>query len=113
MTAPERPQVITDTTVIMGSGDTDVKDSCPGCGGKVFEAEKWTGKFGIYHKKCFKCFKGLFINIYIRFHVITILSKKKRRRTKFEFILPFYKSHSTPSILHPSVTANVLDVYVW
>ena len=65
MTAPERPQVITDTTVIMGSGDTDVKDSCPGCGGKVFEAEKWTGKFGIYHKKCFKCFKGLFINIYV------------------------------------------------
>ena len=26
---------MTDTTVIMGSGDTDVKDSCPVCGGKV------------------------------------------------------------------------------
>ena len=34
-TAPERPQVMTDTTVIMGSGDTDVKDTCPVCGGKV------------------------------------------------------------------------------
>ena len=26
---------MTDTTVIMGSGDTDVKDTCPVCGGKV------------------------------------------------------------------------------
>ena len=24
---------------------------------QVFEAEKMTGKFGYYHKKCFKCFK--------------------------------------------------------
>ena len=28
-------QVLTDTTVIMGSGDQDIKDSCPRCGGKV------------------------------------------------------------------------------
>ena len=59
---------MTDTTVIMGSGDTDVKDTCPVCGGKVrgrpcsvtqsshsvylqvFEAEKMTGKYGIYHQ---------------------------------------------------------------
>jgi len=57
VSAPERPQLITDTTIIMGSGDEDVKDSCPRCGGKVFEAEKMTGKFGYYHKKCFKCLK--------------------------------------------------------
>ena len=69
-------QVLTDTTIIMGSGDPDLKDSCPKCGGKVshehtykliqfnsppplkvFEAEKMTGKFGAYHKKCFKCLK--------------------------------------------------------
>ena len=37
-------QVITDTTIIMGSGDPENKDSCPRCGGKVFEAEKMTGK---------------------------------------------------------------------
>jgi len=55
--APERPQVITDTTIIMGSGDEETKDSCPRCGGKVFEAEKMTGKYGYYHKKCFKCMK--------------------------------------------------------
>ena len=24
---------------------------------QVFEAEKMTGKFGYYHKKCFKCLK--------------------------------------------------------
>ena len=60
----------------MGSGDPDLKDSCPKCGGKVnkdlqsnefihvpfsilkvFEAEKMTGKYGAYHKKCFKCQK--------------------------------------------------------
>jgi len=57
VTAPERPTVITDTTIIMGSGDPDLKDSCPRCGGKVFEAEKMTGKYGCYHKKCFKCLK--------------------------------------------------------
>ena len=37
-------KVITDTTIIMGSGDPENKDSCPRCGGKVFEAEKMTGK---------------------------------------------------------------------
>ncbi len=36
VTAPERPTLITDTTIIMGSGDADTKDSCPKCGGKVF-----------------------------------------------------------------------------
>ncbi len=35
VTAPERPTLITDTTIIMGSGDADTKDSCPKCGGKV------------------------------------------------------------------------------
>jgi hypothetical protein len=35
VTAPERPTLITDTTIIMGSGDADTKDSCPRCGGKV------------------------------------------------------------------------------
>ena len=35
VTAPERPSLITDTTIIMGSGDPDLKDSCPRCGGKV------------------------------------------------------------------------------
>jgi len=57
VTAPERPSLITDTTIIMGSGDPDLKDSCPRCGGKVFEAEKMTGKWGSYHRKCFKCMK--------------------------------------------------------
>merc|ERR1712088_829310 len=54
VSAPERPQVITDTTIIMGSGDPENKDSCPRCGGKVFEAEKMTGKYGSYHRQCFK-----------------------------------------------------------
>ena len=49
--------MITDTTIIMGSGDPETKDSCPRCGGKVFEAEKMTGKFGAYHRQCFKCMK--------------------------------------------------------
>lgn len=57
VTAPDRPQNITDTTVIMGDPDSDSKDACPRCGGKVFEAEKMTGKYGLYHKKCFKCLK--------------------------------------------------------
>merc|ERR1712088_388907 len=57
VSAPERPQVITDTTIIMGSGDPENKDSCPRCGGKVFEAEKMTGKYGAYHRQCFKCMK--------------------------------------------------------
>jgi len=57
VSAPERPQVITDTTIIMGSGDPENKDSCPRCGGKVFEAEKMTGKYGSYHRQCFKCMK--------------------------------------------------------
>ena len=35
VTAPERPQIITDTTVIMGNADSDDKESCPKCGGKV------------------------------------------------------------------------------
>ena len=66
--------MITDTTVILGSGDADLKDTCPVCGGKVrltlscphssplclsqvFEAEKMTGKLGVYHRQCFKCSK--------------------------------------------------------
>ena len=39
----------------MGDADSDSREACPRCGGKVFEAEKMTGKCGYYHKKCFKC----------------------------------------------------------
>ena len=35
VSAPERPNIITDTTVIMGSTDNDNKEACPKCGGKV------------------------------------------------------------------------------
>ena len=49
MTAPDRPQIVTDTTVIPAE---DEKDGCPRCSGKVFEAEKMTTKNGFYHKKC-------------------------------------------------------------
>ena len=52
VTAPERPQFQTDTTVIMAEEE---KEGCPRCGGKVFEAEKMTAKQGIYHRRCFTC----------------------------------------------------------
>ena len=43
-----------DTTKIRG--EEGAKDSCPRCGGKVFEAEKFASKGQLYHKKCFTCF---------------------------------------------------------
>ncbi|TRY73464.1 hypothetical protein TCAL_02229 [Tigriopus californicus] len=52
VTAPERPQYNTDTTILMAEEE---KDGCPRCGGKVFEAEKMIGKTGPYHKRCFFC----------------------------------------------------------
>ena len=41
----------TDTSSIKG----DSKDSCPRCGGKVFEAEKLRTRSHVFHKKCFNC----------------------------------------------------------
>ena len=52
VTAPDRPQICTDTAQIAAE---DEKDGCPRCNGKVFEAEKMTTKNGLYHKKCFTC----------------------------------------------------------
>ena len=52
VTAPERPQYQTDTTIIMAEEE---KEGCPRCSGKVFEAEKMTAKTGLYHKRCFTC----------------------------------------------------------
>ena len=43
-----------DTSKIQGNeGESDV---CPRCKGKVFEAEKFSSKGRLYHKKCFSCF---------------------------------------------------------
>lgn len=52
VTAPDRPQIITDMTGILAD---DEKEGCPRCGGKVFEAEKMSTKTGLYHKRCFSC----------------------------------------------------------
>ena len=30
---------------------------CPGCNGKIFDAEKLLTQYGPFHKTCFKCFK--------------------------------------------------------
>lgn len=52
VTAPDRPQFQTDTTIIPAD---DEKEGCPRCNGKVFEAEKMTAKTGLFHRKCFTC----------------------------------------------------------
>ena len=44
-----------DTSVI--PGEDGVPETCARCTGKVFEIEKMITKRGLYHKKCFTCFK--------------------------------------------------------
>ena len=52
---PGRYTLAVDTSII--PGDSGEKECCPKCNGKVFEAEKMITKRGLYHKKCFACFK--------------------------------------------------------
>ena len=42
-----------DTKVI--KGDSEDKDTCPRCNGKVFHAERMLSKNHSYHKACFTC----------------------------------------------------------
>ena len=37
-------------------GDAGDRDTCPRCGGTVFEAEKIGARAKDYHKKCLSCF---------------------------------------------------------
>lgn len=49
----DRPTLVFDTKLI--KGDTEDKETCPRCGGKVFHAERMMSKKHSYHKPCFTC----------------------------------------------------------
>ena len=51
----DRPHLYSDTSVLKPSNSHGASDTCPRCGGSVFEAEKVVEKGRAYHRRCFTC----------------------------------------------------------